>query len=94
MYREFEPHLRQFLVDFRGEAKSIMVDVLNKSIGMLSLSEVHDSHLLWSHYASAHRGFVIEFDTDNKFFNKRRSENDELNYLRKVIYCDRDERGL
>lgn len=93
MYKEFEPQLRQFLGDFRGEAKSIIVDVLNKHVGMLSLSEIHNSHLLWSHYASAHRGFVIEFDTDNDFFYKRRSENDELNYLRKVNYCDRDERG-
>lgn len=93
IYKEFEPQLRQFLLDFRDEAKSIMVDVLNKHVGMLSLSEVYDSHLLWSHYASVHRGFVIEFDTDNDFFYRRRSENDELNHLRKVNYCDRDERG-
>jgi len=93
MYKEFEPQLRQFLGDFRGEAKAIMIDVLNKHVGMLSLSEIYDSHLLWSHYASAHRGFVIEFDTNNEFFYRRRSENDELNYLRKVKYCDRDERG-
>jgi Protein of unknown function (DUF2971) len=38
------------------------------TFGVLSLSEVHDHLLMWSHYADQHRGFVIEFDSENRFF--------------------------
>jgi Protein of unknown function (DUF2971) len=41
---------------------------LSLTYGVLSLCEHHDNLLMWAHYADYHRGFVIEFDTQNVFF--------------------------
>ncbi|MBS4098861.1 MAG: DUF2971 domain-containing protein [Sulfuricella sp.] len=61
-------------------------DGLNQTIGILCLSERPDSLLMWSHYADAHQGFVIEFDSDTPFFDQRITISDELRHLRKVVY--------
>lgn len=37
---------------------------------MLSLTTKRNNLLMWSHYASAHRGFVVGFDAEHPFFNK------------------------
>jgi Protein of unknown function (DUF2971) len=42
---------------------------LATTFGVLSLSQNHDNFLMWSHYADQHKGFVIEFETGNNFFN-------------------------
>ena len=47
--------------------------------GVLSLSRNHDNILMWSHYASSHKGFVIEFDHEHKFF---------FNKVHPIIYSD------
>jgi hypothetical protein len=39
-------------------------------LGILCLSKVRDSILMWSHYADNHRGFVAGFDLDHSFFRK------------------------
>jgi hypothetical protein len=41
---------------------------LIKRWGVLSLSERHESVLMWSHYAENHQGICIGFDTDRDFF--------------------------
>jgi hypothetical protein len=41
---------------------------LNASIGMLCLSRVGNSLLMWSHYADQYSGAVIEFDGNHEFF--------------------------
>ena len=43
--------------DFRNGVKALLQD-----IGVLCLSEVPNSMLMWSHYASHHRGFCVEYD--------------------------------
>ncbi|BBW19732.1 DUF2971 domain-containing protein [Enterobacter kobei] len=53
---------------------------------ILSLTETPTNILMWGHYAQAHSGFVIEFDTNHPFFSQHRSHKDEFGYLRKVIY--------
>jgi len=60
--------------------------LLNHNVGVLCLSEVRDSLLMWGHYTNNHKGFVIGFDSDHPFFSKRRSEHDEFGFLRKVEY--------
>jgi hypothetical protein len=60
--------------------------LLNQNVGVLCLSEVRDSLLMWGHYADNHKGFVIGFDSSHPFFLKRRSEHDEFGFLRKVDY--------
>ncbi|HQZ24108.1 MAG TPA: DUF2971 domain-containing protein [Flavobacterium sp.] len=61
----------------------------NKLFGILSLTQTNDNITMWSHYAKNHEGFVIEFDPDNKFFNKKRNENDAFGFLREVKYSEK-----
>lgn len=58
----------------------------NSLIGALSLSEVYNHELMWSHYSDEHRGFVIGFDSSHSFFNQKKSRSDELRHLRKIEY--------
>ncbi|MEI7340470.1 DUF2971 domain-containing protein [Pectobacterium brasiliense] len=53
---------------------------------VLCLSEKKDNLLMWGHYADSHRGFVLEFDVNNGFFNQRKNQKDEYGYLREVKY--------
>jgi hypothetical protein len=59
---------------------------LNQSVGVLCLSEVRDSLLMWGHYTDNHRGFVVGFDSEHSFFSKRKTGTDELGFLRQVQY--------
>jgi len=56
---------------FRG-MKLVIQDIdrqsVDKKIGILSLSEVPDSLLMWSHYAAGHSGFVLGFNTEHQYF--------------------------
>lgn len=45
-----------------------IVQQLNQLIGVLSLSRVRDSLLMWSHYADQYAGAVVEFDGAHEFF--------------------------
>ena len=45
-------------------------ELMNTSIGVLSLCEHADSLLMWPHYGDGHRGFVIAFDTSAPFFHQ------------------------
>jgi Protein of unknown function (DUF2971) len=45
-----------------------ILKTLNQSIGILCLSRVSDSLLMWAHYADQYAGAVIEFDGDSRFF--------------------------
>lgn len=39
--------------------------------GILCLTKRPDNLVMWAHYAGAHRGFLLEFDSDNAFFNNK-----------------------
>lgn len=41
---------------------------------------------MWGHYTDNYRGFVLGFDSENLFFSKRKTEKDELGFLRQVQY--------
>ena len=60
--------------------------VLNRNVGLLCLSEIKDSLLMWGHYAHNHTGFVVGFDSEDPFFDTRRSDKAEFGYLIKVTY--------
>ena len=66
--------------------KPKIFELLNHHVGVLCLSEVRDSLLMWGHYTSNHHGFVIGFDSEHPFFNARRTERDEFGFFRKVKY--------
>jgi hypothetical protein len=44
--------------------------LINKWIGVLSLTEKRDNLLMWAHYAQNHQGFVIEFDDTHEYFHQ------------------------
>lgn len=46
-----------------------IVQQLNSLIGILCLSRVSDSLLMWSHYADQYAGAVVEFDGSHEFFD-------------------------
>jgi len=46
-----------------------IVQQFNTLIGILCLSRVNDSLLLWSHYADQYAGAVVEFDGSHEFFD-------------------------
>jgi hypothetical protein len=82
------PSLFRLLEPAAIQKLSPMIDaVLNLNVGILCLSEVRDSLLMWGHYTDNHQGFVIGFDSDHPFFSKRRSDKDEFGFLRRVDYA-------
>lgn len=91
--RDIEPVFRKAIFDFTPKAKQMLTEALNTKVGILSLSETIINPLLWAHYADSHKGFAIEFNTEHSFFNRRRSDKDELFHLRKVKYKDRSSLG-
>lgn len=54
-------------VDFSNEK---FREVVDRSYGILCLSDTPDNLLMWAHYANCHQGYVLEFDTDHEFFNQ------------------------
>lgn len=48
---------------FGAETQSENIETFQERQGTLCLSETHDNLLMWAHYASDHRGYVIEIDT-------------------------------
>lgn len=78
-FRSLEPALVRRL-------KQKFDEEFNRHFGVLCLSELWDSILMWGHYAYSHEGFVVGFDTKHPFFNQRRSPSDELGFLRQVRY--------
>lgn len=83
---------KQFTTDVKlrmaEKVQEIFDKELARKIGILSLTESPDNLLMWAHYADSHQGFVIEFDPQSSFFTQRRSDADELGYLREVKYSD------
>jgi len=69
-----------------AEIRDSIVREFDNNYGILSLSEIQDSPLMWSHYTEARKGFVIGFDCSHPYFDQRRSEDDDFLHLRKVNY--------
>lgn len=60
----------------------------NKTIGILSLTISNDNLLMWSHYANSHKGFVVEFDSENDFFKFDSDSENLVGKLQKVQYSE------
>lgn len=85
----FGPLGKQLMAALAPHAQINLYEAWNKHIGVLCLSEKNDDLLMWAHYADSHKGFVVEFDSESDFFDRRLSENDSLRALRKVIYSSK-----
>lgn len=59
---------------------------ISKEIGVLSLTTEKDNLLMWGHYSNNHKGFVVEFNKNDSFFNELVEENAIYNCLKKVEY--------
>lgn len=60
-------------------------EIINKLIGILSLTTKFDNLLMWAHYSNEHKGFVVEFDSENDFF-KMKDDNYIYKGIQKVNY--------
>lgn len=56
------------------------VTIWNKRIGLMSLSEIDDNILLWSHYGCNHQGFTIGLKTESLVYS------DNFDYLEPIYY--------
>jgi len=79
LFRLFEPQML-------AKVSPLIDSLLNQHVGVLCLSEVRDSILMWAHYTANHQGLVVGFDADHPFFLRRRSDQDEFGFLRRVDY--------
>lgn len=68
------------------QAKTHLLNTMDKLVGALCLTEEPDNLLMWPHYASSHEGFVVEFDAHHDYFHSQRSPEDEFFRLRRVTY--------
>lgn len=68
------------------EVSPFAYKLLDLNIGILCLSEVRDSVLMWGHYTNNHNGFAVGFDADHAFFSQDKSEHSELGRLQRVEY--------
>ncbi len=59
---------------------------INEAIGILSLSKLADVELMWAHYCEDHKGFVIGFDSNSTFFNRKPSDTPDVGDLVDVRY--------
>jgi len=88
--QEFIPNAEQTMLIMAEMATPVIQQQLGEkvcdAIGILCLTTSPDNLLMWAHYADAHRGFLIEFDSESSFFHQQRSENDEFGCLREVRY--------
>ena len=56
------------------------LDKWDSIIGLVSLTEISDSILMWSHYASDHTGFAVGFDTNSLSLEY------EFDYIEPIVY--------
>lgn len=87
------PTFRSVIAAFAPQAKAMLAEAIQSKVGILSLSESADHPLLWAHYADSHKGLAIEFDVQHEYFDRRRSDKDELYHLRQVKYAERSSMG-
>ncbi|MGE0133390.1 MAG: DUF2971 domain-containing protein [Blastocatellales bacterium] len=78
--------LAQFIAPY---LRSVMETKFEELVGIFCLTEKPDNLLMWAHYADSHQGFVVEFEGADRFFNQRRSKDDEFCHVRKVKYSDK-----
>jgi DUF2971 family protein len=43
---------------------------LDRYVGILCFSAINDNLLMWAHYADSHKGFALEFDSEDEEFKK------------------------
>ncbi len=60
-------------------------ELMNETIGVLSLTKDQKNLLMWAHYGDEHRGFVLGFDENNIFFHLP-SFIEEYTEIHEIVY--------
>lgn len=84
------PKMHEYMYEAQQEILPLiqmkMDKVFDEMFGILCLTESPKNLLMWAHYADSHQGFVIEFDSDHPYFDRRLTSEDDFRCLKKVIY--------
>jgi hypothetical protein len=97
--RQFPGEMVEMFSTVIGEAAGVLKEALphvietipssiDKTIGLLSLTEKPDHPLMWSHYAGNHSGIVLAFNETHEFFTTRLSDDDPISGLHKIVYTE------
>ncbi|HTD65485.1 MAG TPA: DUF2971 domain-containing protein [Candidatus Limnocylindria bacterium] len=65
---ELERESRDFCAEGNEAVAEKYRDLVNEGLRLVCFSEKVDELLMWGHYASSHKGFVIEFDPKHPLF--------------------------
>lgn len=69
-------HLKNAVIGMEQQIVGLLPGMLQKTanslLGALSLSEIRDHELMWSHYANEHRGYVIGFNSAHQFLIRKK----------------------
>ncbi|HRE04617.1 MAG TPA: DUF2971 domain-containing protein [Opitutaceae bacterium] len=84
--KNFGPTFRALEPVLVEEVKRRFEHGFNSLVGVLCLSEVWDSILMWGHYCQSHEGFVLGFNSEHPFFHQTRTSSDDFGRLRRVHY--------
>ena len=71
---------------------SDLVQILDRKVGVLSLTSRPDNLLMWSHYTDDHKGFAIGFDEKHAFFANNANQLSLPNGVQPVRYRKRRKR--
>jgi hypothetical protein len=63
-------HYRENAGRFADAQQGAFQQKLDKYFGVLCFSTINDNLLMWAHYGNSHRGFVLEFDTEDEQFKR------------------------
>lgn len=77
---------KNMAIEFSRKAPSKLVERFANH-GVACFSEINDDILMWSHYATSHQGFCLEFDT-TKFPFTSTNNPDKDTVVEKVDYSD------
>jgi hypothetical protein len=71
----YEKRIRKQGLDIQAMAPGIQKKFMaaRRRMGVFCMTEDRENILMWSHYATEHKGFCIEFRTDNAFFSRARA---------------------
>lgn len=89
MLSAFLPGIQKQVAQHQGHGGAFSIDnnraaqsTFDATFGVLCLSEVANSLLMWAHYADSHRGFVVQFDETHPFFSAIEFEGKSLGLTR------------
>lgn len=82
-------HVANF--DAKATASDIyhkFMQVTNRNVGVLSLTDDPINEKMWAHYADDHNGFAVGLDSESEFFQPKPGEPKPCGELMNVIYTD------